>query len=42
VVDVTCARPAGQTFRIDGALYRPGQSSADRTAADRDRGASTS
>ena len=29
VVDVTCARPAGQTFRIDGVLYRPGQSSAD-------------
>ena len=29
VVDVTCARPAGQLFRVDGALYRPGQSSAD-------------
>jgi hypothetical protein len=29
VVDVTCARPAGQPFRVDGVLYRPGQSSAD-------------
>jgi hypothetical protein len=29
VVDVTCARPAGQPFSIDGVLYRPGQSSAD-------------
>jgi hypothetical protein len=29
VVDVTCGRPAGQPFRIDGLLYRPGQSSAD-------------
>ncbi len=29
VVDITCARPAGQLFRVDGALYRPGQSSAD-------------
>ena len=28
VVDVTCARPAGQLFRVDGALYRPGQSAA--------------
>ena len=28
VVDVTCARPAGQPFVIDGVLYRPGQSSA--------------
>jgi hypothetical protein len=29
VVDITCARPAGQLFRVDGALYRPGQSSAE-------------
>jgi hypothetical protein len=25
VCDVSCARPAGQPFSVDGALYRPGQ-----------------
>ena len=25
VVDVTCARPAGRPFSVDGELYRPGQ-----------------